>query len=119
MGIYLLIWHHSTEEKVKAVKSLVKPELRDTPPRLSRKPSLVSPSQLSEDSPEEVESRESAPSSMTRPELSSDLSSRTLSEIPYATPSTPRERPSPPSMSSMLLRDKEEPFTVSEDEHLT
>merc|ERR1712195_122522 len=95
-----------------------RPEPRDTPPRLSRKPSLVSPSQLSEDSPEEVESRESAPSSMTRPELSSEASSRTLSEIPYATPSTPRERPSPPSMSSMLLRDKEEPFMVSEDERM-
>merc|ERR1712195_448059 len=78
----------------------------------------VSPSQLSEDSPEEEESRESALLSMTRPELSSELSWRTLSEIPFATPSTPRERPSPPSMSYMLFRDKEEPFTVSEDERM-
>merc|ERR1712166_178171 len=103
-------------KEVNSARSKERPEPKDTLPRLSRKPSLESPSQLSEDSPEEEESRESAPSSMTRPESSSELSSRTLSEIPFATPSTPRERPSPPSMSSMLLRDKEEPFTVSEDE---
>merc|ERR1712195_178115 len=95
-----------------------RPEPRDTPPRLSRKPSSVSPSQLSEDSPEEVESRESAPSSMTRPDLYSEASSRTSSVTQSPTPSTPRERLSPPSMSSTLLRDKEEPFTVSVDEHV-
>merc|ERR1712166_1519011 len=61
----------TTEVKeANSARSKERPEPRDTPPRLSRKPSLVSPSQLSEDSPEEVESRESAPSSMTRPELS-------------------------------------------------
>merc|ERR1712007_409628 len=91
-------------------------EPRDLPPRPSSKPSWESPSQLSEDSPEEVVSRESAPSSMMRPELSSRPSSRTSSETQSPTPSTPRERPSPPSMSSMLLRDKAEPSTVSVDE---
>merc|ERR1712085_228190 len=78
--------------------------------------SWVSPSQPSEDSPEEVESRESAPSSMTRPDLFSEASSRTSSVTQSPTLSTPRERLSPPSMSSTLLRDKAEPFTVSEDE---
>merc|ERR1712166_1568747 len=77
-------WHQTIEVKeANSARSKERPEPRDTPPRLSRKPSLVSPSQLSEDSPEEVESRESAPSSMMRPELSSEASSRTLSEIPY------------------------------------
>merc|ERR1711935_515254 len=97
----IIQWHQPTE--VKAANSErfpVKQELKDTPPRPSRKPSLVSPSQLSEDSPEEVESRESAHSSMTRPELSSDISSRTSSETQSPTLSPPRERPSPPSMSS-------------------
>merc|ERR1712194_70447 len=88
-----------------------------TPPRPSRKPSLVSPSQLSEDSPEEEESRESALSSTTRPESSSDHSLRTSSETPSPTPNTPRERQSPLSTSSTLSRDRAVPFTVSEDEH--
>merc|ERR1712167_352074 len=43
-------------------------------------------------------------------------SSRTSSEIQLPTLNTPRERPSPPSMSSMLSRDKAEPSTVSVDE---
>merc|ERR1712166_816676 len=50
--------------------------------------------------------------------VSLEASLRTSSETQSHTLNTPRERPSPPSMSSMLLRDKEEPFTVSEDEHL-
>merc|ERR1712167_407067 len=83
---------------------------------LERLPSWVSPSQPSEDSPEEVVSRESALSSMTRPDLFSEASSRTSSETQSPTLSMPRERPSPPSMSSMLSRDKAEPSTVSEDE---
>merc|ERR1712167_423285 len=94
----------------------VKPGPRETPPRLSRRPSSVSPSQPSEDLPEEVESRESAPSSMTRPEPSSRLSSRTSLETQSPTPSTPRERPSLPSMSSMPSRDKAELSMVSEVE---
>merc|ERR1712075_9801 len=99
-------------------RSQAKPELKDTPPRLSRKPFSVSPSQPSEDSPEEVESRESLLSSMTKPELSSEASLRTSSEIQLPTLNTPRERPSPPSTLSMLLRDKVELSTVSVDEHI-
>merc|ERR1712086_233146 len=110
-------WPQHTEVKEESsARFQAKPVPRDTLPRLSRRPSSVSPSQPSEDWPEEVESRESAPSSMTRPELSSEASLRTSSETQSPTPSTPRERPSPPSMSSMLSRDKAEPFTVSEDE---
>merc|ERR1712167_128497 len=92
------------------------PEPRDLHPRPSSTPSWVLPSQPSEDLPEEVVSRESALSSMTRPDLFSEASSRTSSETQSPTPSTPRERPSPPSTSSMLSRDKVEPSTVSEDE---
>merc|ERR1712166_229811 len=115
----LLQWHQHTEEKeVNSERFQAKPELKDTLPRPSRKPSLVSPSQQSEDLLEEVELRESVPLSMTRPELFLEASLRTSSETQSHTLNTPRERPSPPSMSSMLLRDKEEPFTVSEDEHL-
>merc|ERR1711935_108827 len=111
----LLQWHQPTEEKeVNSERFQAKPELKDTLPRLSRKPSLVSPSQPSEDLPEEVESRESALSSMTRPELSSDTSLRMSSETQSPTLSTPRERPSPLSTLSTLSRDKEEPSTVSE-----
>merc|ERR1712226_1199778 len=121
MGINILIekskCHHpkftEKEEKPNSEKPWANQEPRDLPPRPSNKPSWVSPSQPSEDSPEEVVSRESAPSSMTRPELSSRPSSRTSSETQSPTLSTPRERPSPPSMSSMLSRDKEEPSTVS------
>merc|ERR1711898_39509 len=98
---------HHLKDSVKEVKPnseklWANPEPRDLLPRPSNPPSWASPSQLSEDSPEEVVSRESAPSSMTRPELSSEVSSRTSSGTPSPTPSTPRERPSPPSMSSML-----------------
>merc|ERR550537_2047744 len=103
-------------KEANSARSKVKPELRDTPPKLSRKPSSVSPSQLTEDSPEEVESRESLLSSMTRPELSSEASLRTSSETQSPTLNTPEERLSPPSMSSMLSRDKAEPSTVSVDE---
>merc|ERR1712010_251256 len=106
-----------TEEKeVNSERSQANPVPRDTPPRLSRRPSLESPSPPSEDSPEEVESRESLLSSTTRPESSSDTSSRTSSRTPSPTPNTPRERPSPLSMSSTLSRDKAEPFTDSEAE---
>merc|ERR1712166_1581525 len=51
-------WHQTIEVKeANSARSKERPEPRDTPPRLSRKPSLVSPSQLSEDSPEEVVKR--------------------------------------------------------------
>merc|ERR1711971_1374822 len=52
-----------------------------------------------------------------RPALSSAPSSRTLSATPSSTPNTPRERPSPLSTSSTLLRDRAEPSTVSADEY--
>merc|ERR1711898_88117 len=108
---------HHPKFTEKEEKPRANQEPRDLPPRPSSKPSWESPSQPSEDSPEEVVSRESAPSSMMRPELSSRPSSRTSSETQSPTLSTPRERPSPPSMSSMLSRDKAEPSTVSVDEH--
>merc|ERR1719442_243927 len=112
-------WDQQEEAKEESSeRSPERPVPRDIKPRLSRRPSWVSPSQPSEDSPEEVVSRESAHSSTTRPELSSEVSSRTSSRIPSPTPNTPRERPSPPSMSSTLSRDKERPFTVSVDERL-
>merc|ERR1712087_395955 len=97
------------EEKPNSENPWANQEPRDLLPKPSSTPSWVSPSQPSEDSPEEVVSRESALSSMTRP----DQSSRASSETPSPTLSTPRERPSPPSMSSMLSRDKAEPSTVS------
>merc|ERR1711990_550607 len=113
--------HHPKSASVKEVKPnsenpWVNPVPRDSPQRPSSTPSWASPSQPSEDSPEEVVSRESAPSSMMRPDLSSSHSSRTSSETQSPTLSTPRERPSPPSMSSMLSRDKAEPSMVSEAE---
>merc|ERR1712167_61211 len=114
------ICHHQKdsekEEKLSSEKPWANPVPRDLHPRPSRRPSWESPSQPSEDSPEEVVSRESHLSSMTRPELSLRASSRTSSEIQLPTLNTPRERPSPPSMSSMLSRDKAEPSTVSVDE---
>merc|ERR1711990_1292303 len=120
MGINLktkLLWDPLTEERAaSSERSQANPVPRDTPPRLSRRPSSESPSQPSEDSPEEVESRESQASSTTRPESSSDTSSRTSSRTPSPTPNTPRERPSPPSMSSTPSRDKAEPYTDSEAE---
>ena len=53
---------------------------------------------------------------MMTPGTSSRASSRESSEMPWPTPSTPGERPSPPWTSSTLSRDKEEPSTVSEDD---
>jgi len=94
----------------KEEKDMERLEPRDSK-RTRRKSSLVSPSPLSEDSPEEEELRESHPSSMMKPELSWDLSLTTSSEMPLHTLSTPEERPSLLWMSSMLLRDKEDPST--------
>merc|ERR1711957_135494 len=88
-------------------------ESREPPRRPSDRPSWASPSPLSVDSPEEVVSRESALTSTRRPDPSSEASSRTSSEIPSPTPNTPAERPSPPSTSSTLSRDREEPSTDS------
>merc|ERR1739838_825489 len=94
-----------SEEKERVANT----EPREAPRRLSDRPSWASPSPLSADSPEEVVSRESALTSTRRPALSSELSS--------PTPNTPAGRPSPLSMSSTLSRDREEPSTVSVDEH--
>merc|ERR1712024_111764 len=85
--------------------------------RPSVSPSSESPSLLSADWPEEVESRESPLTSTRRPALSSDPSSRTSSVTPLSTPSTPRERPSLPSTLSTPSRDREEPSTASAAEH--
>merc|ERR1712186_6477 len=84
--------------------------------RPSVSPSSESPSLLSADWQEEVESRESPLTSTRRPALSSAPSSRTSSATPLSTPNTPRERPSPLSTSSTLSRDREELSTASADE---
>merc|ERR1712100_45236 len=118
MGNYFsLLWEAKlrSEEKERVANT----EPREAPRRPSDRPSWASPSPLSADSPEEVESRESALTSTRRPDPSSELSSRTLSVTPSPTPNTPAERPSLLSMSSTLSRDREEPSTVSVDEHIT
>ncbi len=89
---------------------------RDTPENQPDPQLTESPNQQSEDSAEEVVSRESPALSTTTPELSSDPSLNRLSEMPLHTPSTPEERLSPLWTLSMLLRDKVEPFMVSEVE---
>jgi len=86
---------------------------KDTPENQLDLSLTVSPNQLSEDSVEEVVSRESPASSMMIPELSSDLSLNRSSEILSLTPSTPEEKLSPLWMSSTLSKDKVELFTVS------
>merc|ERR1712139_483708 len=116
-----LICHHkpqkvNTEPKPSSVNTPENQVPRELPPNQLNNTSWVSPSQPSEDSPEEVVSRESALSSMTRPEPSSRPSSRTSSETQSPTPSTPEERLSPLSMLSMHSRDKAEPSMVSVDE---
>merc|ERR1711935_1033502 len=85
-----------------------------SPPKMS---SWASPSQPSEDLLAEEESRGSAPWSTMRLEQFLGLSSRMWSEILSPTPSTPRERPSPPSMLSTRSRDKAELSTGSEAEY--
>merc|ERR1711865_310658 len=111
-------WHQELKsEEEERASPAASPEPRDSSQEdLSEIPSSESPSQLSADSQEEVESRESLPTSTRRPEPSSEDSSRTLSETPLSTPSTPRGRPSPPSTLCTPLRDREEPSTDSEDE---
>jgi hypothetical protein len=92
-------------------------ELREPPPEDKLElQSRASPSPPLEDSPEEVVSRESHHSSMMTLDKSLRDSWKVSSETPSPTPSTPEERPSPLWMSSMLLRDKAEPSTVSEVE---
>merc|ERR1711939_1161343 len=102
--------------KAKFGKYAGKSGAKKLPPNQSNNTSWVSPSQPLEDSPEEVVSRESALSSMMKPELSSRPSSRTSSEIQLPTLSTPEERLSLLSMLSMHSRDKAELSMVSVDE---
>merc|ERR1712051_341065 len=105
------------EEKEREAWPVANPELNaSSPADLSETPSSESPSQLSADWPEEEVLRESALTSTKRPVPSSEDSSRTSSGTLLSTPSTPRERPSPPSTSSTPSRDREEPSTVSVDE---
>merc|ERR1711981_187177 len=112
MGKYIQIICQAklrSEEKEREANT----EPREPPRRPSDRPSWESPSPLSADSPEEVVLRESALTSMRRPALFSEASSKTPSVTPPPTPSTPAERPSPPSMLSTLSRDRAEPSTVS------
>merc|ERR1712187_363205 len=115
----LIKWHQELRSAAAARAWAASPALSasNSVARPSVSPSSESPSLLSADSQEEVASRESPPTSTRRPALSSDPSSRTLSATPLSTPNTPRERPSPLSTSSTLLRDRAEPSTVSADEH--
>merc|ERR1711977_337131 len=78
---------------------------------------MVLPNQPSEDSAEEVASRESPHSSMTTPELSSDPSLSRSSEMLSPTLSTPEEKPSLLWTSFMLSRDKVELSTASVTDH--
>merc|ERR1712146_811562 len=87
--------------------------LRDTPERPTSHSWKESPSQPSEDLPEEVVLREFPSSSTTTLEISLRDSSPESSRILSPTPSMLRERPSPPWTLSMLSRDKEEPSMVS------
>merc|ERR1712072_1593994 len=114
--ITILKWAAWAKKLLKVWENMVDMAEKDIP--LERKPPdlllMVLPNQPSEDSAEEVVSRESPHSSMTTPELSSDPSLSKSSETPSHTPSTPEEKLSPLWMLSTLSRDKAEPSTVSE-----
>ena len=102
------------EKEEKVSEERVKSEPREPP--LEDKPELqlkVSPSQQSEDSPEEVVSRESHHSSMMTQDKSSRDSWKESSEMPSPTLNTPEEKPSLPWTSFTPSRDKAEPFTDS------
>merc|ERR1712034_221286 len=103
-------------DKVKEEKVWAKLAPRDTPENPRELPLKESPSQQSEDWQEEEESKESPHSSMTTPELSSSPSSRTSSETPSPTLSTPEGRLSLLWTLSAPLKDKEEPSMDSVDE---
>ena len=103
------------EKEEKESEEKERSEPREPPKEdMPRLPLKESPNPLSEDSPEEVVSRESHHSSMMTHDKSSRDSSKESSEMPSPTPSTPEEKPSPPWTSSMPSRDKAEPSTVSE-----
>merc|ERR1712087_709848 len=101
------------QRSVEKAKVASKAQSASPPRSLSKRPSWASPSPLSEDSPAVVVSRESPATSMRRPALFSDPSSRTLSVTQSPTLNTPRERPSPLSTLSMLSRDKAALSTAS------
>ena len=97
-----------SEEKEKSVP-------REPPPRDTQELQLkASPSQPSEDWPEEEVSRESRHSSMMTPDKSSRDSLKVLSEMPSPTLSTPEEKPLLLWTSFTPSRDKAELSTVSE-----
>merc|ERR1712226_559672 len=102
------------ESERDSVKSL----LRDTPERPTSLCWKESPSQPSEDWPEEVVLRESPSSSTTTLGISSRVSCPVSSEMLSPTLGTPRERLLPLWTLSMLLRDKEEPSSVSEHKQI-
>merc|ERR1711981_439965 len=101
-------------EKVKDSKVSEKPVEKDMPEKITEPLLMVSPSQLSEDSVEEVVSRESPLSSMMTPEPFSDLSLNKLSEMLSHTLSMLEEKLSPLWMLSTPSKDKVELSTVSE-----
>merc|ERR1739838_500898 len=104
------------QRSVAKAKVASKAQSASLPRSLSKRPSWASLSPLSADSPDVVGSRELAPTSTKRPELSSALSSRTLSVTQSPTPNTPSARPSPLSTSSTLSSVKAAPFTASADD---
>merc|ERR1711981_653433 len=106
-------WQEWAKRPLKAWASTEDLAENATPGRPPGRPSMVSPNQPSEDSAEEVASRESPLSSMTTPEPSLDPSLNRSSETLSPTPSTPEEKPSPPWTLSTLSRDKAELSTVS------
>lgn len=87
---------------------------RDTPENQPDPQLTVSPNQQSEDSVEEVVSRESPHSSMTTPELSSDPSLNRSSETLLHTPNTPEGKLSLLWTLYMPSKDKVELSTDSE-----
>merc|ERR1712166_1222859 len=101
---------------VAKAKEANKAQSASLPRNLSKRPLWVSLSPLFADSPDVVVSRESAHTSTKRPELSSALSSRTLSVTQSPTPNTLSARPSPLSTSSTLSSVKAAPFTASADD---
>merc|ERR1712226_843519 len=107
-------WLSDTEKEVKVLeRELVKLLPRDTQENKINHYWKVSPNQLSEDLLEEVVLKEFHSSSTTTPGISLRVSWEELSETLLPTLSMLRERPSLLWTLYMLLRDKEEPYTVS------
>merc|ERR1712190_683592 len=96
-------WLLDTEKEEKVLERVSeRSPLRDTQERLTDHFWKALLSQPSEDSPEEVVSKESASSSTTTPETSLRASWEVLSETPSPTPSMLRERLLPLWTSSTL-----------------